>query len=284
MTKEGIFQLIEGGDSLDLQGGQSSQKERSTAGKVYDWVMMLAIVVSLVPLCFKGTIQVLRVAELCCTVLFIIDYLLRLYTADLKLGLGKRSYVRYPFTGWAIIDLLSILPGLMELNPAFRAFRVTRFLKIIRAFRLFRYSKSLNMVIRSLKRRAELLKCVAVIATAYVLLSALVVFNIEPQTFNTFFDAIYWSCISLTTVGYGDITCVTSIGRFFAILSSAFGVAIIALPAGIITSGFIEESSEQRIAALRQERAERDRLQEERDRRQDELIQSIARDSDSWSE
>lgn len=78
-------------------------------------------------------------------------------------------------------------------------------------------------------------------AVAYVLISALVIYNVEPESFETFFDAIYWATISLTTVGYGDIYPVTTIGRIVTMISSVFGIAIIALPSGVITAGYLEE-------------------------------------------
>ena len=82
---------------------------------------------------------------------------------------------------------------------------------------------------------------VGVLAIAYILVSALVIFNVEPDSFDTFFDAIYWATVSLTTMGYGDIYPVTTIGRIVTMVSSIFGIAIIALPSGIITAGFMEE-------------------------------------------
>ena len=78
-------------------------------------------------------------------------------------------------------------------------------------------------------------------AVAYILISALVIYNVEPESFETFFDAIYWATISLTTVGYGDIYPITTIGRIVTMISSAFGIAIIALPSGVITAGYLDE-------------------------------------------
>ena len=74
-------------------------------------------------------------------------------------------------------------------------------------------------------------------------------FNVEPRinpitgdpTFSTFFDALYWATVTLTTVGYGDVCPVTEVGRFVSMLSSIFGVAIIALPSGVITASYMEE-------------------------------------------
>ena len=87
------------------------------------------------------------------------------------------------------------------------------------------------------------------IAVFYVFLTALIMFNVEPHvnpatgatTFGDFFDALYWATVTLTTVGYGDMIPVTDIGRCVSMLSSLFGVAVIALPSGVITASYLEE-------------------------------------------
>lgn len=77
-----------------------------------------------------------------------------------------------------------------------------------------------------------------------VLISALVIFNAEPETFPTMYDAIYWATISLTTVGYGDVYATSEIGKFITMISAVLGIAIVALPAGIIMTGYQEEVKE----------------------------------------
>jgi len=80
-------------------------------------------------------------------------------------------------------------------------------------------------------------------ALGYVIISALVMFNVEPDTFPTMFDAIYWATISLTTVGYGDVYATTQFGRIVTMISAVLGIAIIALPAGIIITSYQNELS-----------------------------------------
>lgn len=82
---------------------------------------------------------------------------------------------------------------------------------------------------------------VLVLAIGYIFVSALVIFQTEPDTFGNFFDAIYWATISLTTVGYGDIFATSTAGRIITMISALMGIAIVALPAGIITAGYMEE-------------------------------------------
>ena len=94
-----------------------------------------------------------------------------------------------------------------------------------------------------LRKQREPLFAVCGLSGAYILISALVIFNVEPQTFDNFFEAIYWATVSLTTVGYGDIYPTSDIGRIITMISSVFGIAIVALPAGIITAGYMDEIS-----------------------------------------
>ena len=82
---------------------------------------------------------------------------------------------------------------------------------------------------------------VCVLAGGYILLSALIMFQVEPDSFETFFDAFYWAVVTLTTVGYGDVYPTTDIGRVVSMISSFMGIAIVALPTGIITAGYMNE-------------------------------------------
>lgn len=86
------------------------------------------------------------------------------------------------------------------------------------------------------KRQKKPLATVLLLAFVYILISAMIVFNVEPDSFNNYFDVIYWATVSLTTMGYGDISPVTTTGRAVAIISSLFGIAIIVLPSDIITA------------------------------------------------
>ena len=204
-------------------------------------VMTVLIVASLVPLCFKDSNPALEAIEYASVVVFILDYLARWVTADLKLGKGALSFVIYPFTPMAIIDLLSILPVFLALNDALRTLRVLRLFRAARAFKLIRYSRSASAISAVFEKQRQALLAVLCFAIAYILVSALVVFNVEPETFNTFFDAVYWAVVSLTTVGYGDLYPSTDVGRTIAMISSLMGVAVVALPSGIITAGMLDE-------------------------------------------
>lgn len=224
-----------------VEPGEGSVKISS----VYDYFMMVVIIASLVPLAFKSENTAFLILDKVCVAIFIADYILRWITADYKFDKKSVvSFIRYPFTAMAIIDLISILPSLTVVNNGFKLLRVLRMIKAFRVFRVFkalRYSKSVDIIINVLKRSKESLVAVGTLAVAYILVAALVIFNVEPDSFNSFFDAIYWATVSLTTVGYGDIYPITTIGRIVTMVSSIFGIAIVALPAGIITAGYMNE-------------------------------------------
>ena len=210
----------------------------------YDFIMMATIVISIVPLAFKETNLFFQWIDYITVAIFIIDYILRLFVADYKLNKSVASFFIYPITPMAIIDLISILPSLTVLNNGFKLlklFRLLRTLKVLRAFKFLRYSRSFDIISNVFKKQKRVLSAVATMAVAYVLISALVIYNVEPESFNTFFDAIYWATISLTTVGYGDIYPITPVGRIVTMISSVFGIAIIALPSGVITAGYLAE-------------------------------------------
>lgn len=233
MTRERLFDIIEkddDGDKLSL---------------AYDLFMIAMILISLIPLAFKGENAVFETMDKMAVIVFIIDYLLRWYTADYKFEKHRwTSFARYPLSTWAIIDLLSILPSLSFISNSFRALRVLRMfraLRVVRVFKALRYSKSFAIIGDVLQQSKRSLIAVGCLAVGYILISALVVFNVEPDSFGNFFDAVYWATVSLTTVGYGDIYPVTTIGRMITMVSAMFGIAVVALPAGIITAGYVNE-------------------------------------------
>ena len=211
---------------------------------IYDYCMIVVIIVSLIPLAFKETNRAFDIIDVVAAIIFIADYLLRLLTADLKAYKGAIAFLRYPFTPMAIVDLISILPTFLPLSAGFRLlkiFRLMRSLRVFRAVKMFRYSKSVTIIVNVFRKQKEPMIAVCSLAVAYVILSALVIFNVEPDTFENFFDAIYWATVSLTTMGYGDIYPVSTAGRIVTMISSFMGIAIIALPAGIITAGYMDE-------------------------------------------
>lgn len=221
--------------------------------RAYDYFIIILVILSAVPLMIKTWTEEIVLLDRAVTILFVIDYLLRWACAD-KMPWAKdrdkwQSFLLYPFTPMAIVDLLSILPVVttfrllptMSLNNFVKVMRILRVFRCVRFFKTMRYSNSFVYLYRALKREAKLLSAVLILAAVYVFVSAAVVFSVEPDTFDNFFEALYWATVTLTTVGYGDLYPVTRVGRIISMISAVFGIAIVAMPAGLITSSFIEE-------------------------------------------
>ncbi len=211
----------------------------SRVSRIYDYFQLTAIILSLVPLAFRDYTTFFAVLEYSCVSLFILDYILRWMTGDFKIKKGVWSFILYPLTPMAIIDLLSILPTFSVINEAFHLFRITRLFKIFRLLKFGRYSKELAILMNVLKEQRSVLLSVLTLAVFYILLTALLMFTVDDK-FETFFDALYWATSALTTVGYGDVYPHNDIGKIISMLSSLVGVAIIALPSGVITASYLQ--------------------------------------------
>lgn len=235
MKRKRVFEIVE----------KSEGNDRLSA--VYDFFMIAVIIISLVPLAFKQENSMLYVIDKAAVVVFIVDYLLRWLTADYKFEKGGAlTFIRYPVSAMALVDLVSILPSFSIVSNGFKVLRVLRMIRALRVFRVMkamRYSKSFEIIGNVLKTSKSSLIAVCALAGGYIIVSALIIFNVEPDSFSIFFDAVYWATVSLTTVGYGDIYPVSTLGRIITMLSSVFGIAIVALPAGIITAGYMNEIS-----------------------------------------
>ena len=222
-------------------------KDGDIVSSIYDFIMIIVIIITIIPLVVKEENELFNYIDIVSGSIFIIDYILRLMTADYKLEQkGTQAFLKYPLTIYAIIDLLSILPSFTAFCDGLKLLRIINLiktLKVIRIFKSFRYNSNINIIGQVIKKSKKPLTVVCGLALGYILISALIIFNIESDTFDNFFDAIYWATISLTTVGYGDIHPTSIEGKVVAMVSSICGIALIALPAGVVTAGYMETLS-----------------------------------------
>ncbi len=227
MGRERIFEIIEVDSSDDPVSAS------------YDKLMILCTIGSVFPLFFKAGNELFDSIESTTVSLFVVDYILRWLTADIKRPKYKLgAFLRYPFTFFALVDLLSILPWLIQGQHTLRLFRIFRAFK---ALRLMRYFTGFRIIARAIRKERKALEAVLLMAVMYIVISALVMFSAEPDNFDTFFNALYWAVVTLTTVGYGDVYPMTDFGRIISMISAFVGIAIVALPTGIITAGFMSE-------------------------------------------
>lgn len=212
--------------------------------KVYDIFIVIVALLSVVPLMFKAGHPMLDLLDIITLYILFADYIFRWITHDINTDkMGVLPFIKYPFTPFALLALISLLPSMGILGPGFRVLRLFRIVTI------FHYSENFSRIADVFKKQKKTLLSVMWIAIFYIFVSALVMFAYEPDTFNSFFDALYWSTTALTTIGYGDMYPVSDIGKLISMVSSIFGIAVIALPAGIITTGFVDEVSRKKEAA-----------------------------------
>ena len=197
--------------------------------------------------------NILRKFEIFSIIIFTIEYILRLCTSTL-LYPDKNSFVarvKYIFSLMAIIDLLSILPFYLPFffNVDLRVLRALRLVRLLRIFKANRYTHAIQKVLFVIKNKStELISSIFVIFIL-MLISSVLMYSVEspvqPEVFKNGFSGLWWAVATFTTVGYGDIYPITSVGRFLSAIIALLGIGLVAVPTGIVTSGFMEASSKE---------------------------------------
>lgn len=176
-------------------------------------------------------------------IIFILEYLLRLWTctADPEYAKPIIGRLKWAKTPYALIDLLVILPYILLM---FTSINLTGLvvLRVFRLFKLVRYSESINLIIRVIKAEKNTLFTTYLVLFIVLIAAATLMYEVEypaqPEAFSSIPAAMWWGVITLTTTGYGDIVPITPLGKMLGTVIALIGIAIFALPAGILASGF----------------------------------------------
>lgn len=212
------------------------------SSRAYDVMITTAVIVGLLPMTLKGENLYTRLIEFLTGFIFLTDYCVRVYTADFKMGYKSiKAYIAYVLTPLAIMDLLAIIPVITLFVPVSGFIRLLKLFRFFRVFKLIRYSKTMIVIANVIRKVKSQLLAVLILILIYIFVSAMLVFQMEQEIFDSFLDALYWATISITTIGYGDISPVTPVGRIITMISALVGMAIIALPTGIITAAYMNE-------------------------------------------
>ncbi len=210
-------------------------------GKIFDLCIIILILASIFMVLIDSVASVhekyahpLRIAEWVITLVFTIEYILRIYVVN--------KPWKYIFSLYGIIDLLAILPGfaffIFSGGQNLIVIRAIRILRIFRIFKLSRYTLAGRTLVMAIYRsREKIFIFIAFILTLVTIFGTLMyLVEGEENGFTSIPESIYWAVVTLTTVGYGDISPVTGLGRFLASIIMIMGYAIIAVPTGIVTS------------------------------------------------
>jgi voltage-gated potassium channel len=185
--------------------------------------------------------------EIFSVTIFSIEYMLRIWSCvenpDYKDG--WRGRLKYVFSFWGVIDLLGIMPFYLTFFTSdLGVIRILRIFRLFRLFRVSRYSHALKLIQDVIKEtKEELLLSFSFILFVLLIGSSAMYFlehTAQPSKFSSIPASLWWGVITMTTTGYGDIYPVTIGGKFFGGIFSILGVALFALPTGILASGFID--------------------------------------------
>ena len=236
---------------------QPATAEGETASRIFDLLITTLVFVSILSIFVmtfdlsEETNRVLNWIERISVIIFSVEYLLRIWTADLLYPDSSpwRARLRYIVSGMAIIDLVSILPFYlpMLLPVNLIGIRAIRLVRLLRIFKLNRYSEALTSIVEVLHRKyREMLVSIFFVFMLLVVASLLIYYaehDAQPDKFTNAFSGLWWAVATLTTVGYGDIYPVTTLGRILGAVIALTGIGMVAVPTSILSAGFVEQLS-----------------------------------------
>ncbi len=244
----------------------SPATQDDTYSRMFDLLVMILIILNVATIVistFDTTEEWLVVfsysVEIVCVLVFGVEYLLRLWTSDLLYPeCGKiKARIKYIFSFMAIIDLLSIMPFTLPFIPDIdqRVADVFRIIRLLRVFKLHRYTSALSSMQIVLKRKASQLTSSVSVIILLTIITSIIIYNIEseaqPDVFINAFSGFWWSVATFTTVGYGDIVPITTVGKLFSSFIAFLGLGLIAVPTGIISAGYVELDNERHEKELK---------------------------------
>lgn len=217
-------------------------------GKTFDIVLLIVIILSIIAVMLESVIEIsakygdqLRIIEWLFTLLFMLEYLLRIITSP--------KPMKYIFSFLGIIDFLAMMPTFLGIffkgSQALIVIRSIRLIRIFRIFKLARYLNEASMIVSAMKHSTPKITVflVGVLSLTIILGTLMYLFEGSQQGgFTSIPKSVYWAIVTLTTVGYGDITPQTFMGQIISSLIMILGYGIIAVPTGIVSGEFIQVS------------------------------------------
>lgn len=212
-------------------------------------LILLSVAIIMVNTCDIPTelLLVNIVIQIVLSVIFTLEYLLRLWSSDFErpeLKAGK-ARLRFVVSIPSIVDLLAILPFWLFILTPFdlRFLGIFRVFRVMRLLRLSFYSKAIAVVGTVLKSCARQLVSALLLLILLLLVASILLYNAEhaaqPEVFDNAFSGFWWAVQTITTIGYGDIYPITVLGKVFGVIIALLGIGVIAIPTGIISASFV---------------------------------------------
>ncbi|HHL34395.1 MAG TPA: ion transporter [Desulfobulbaceae bacterium] len=231
---------------LHLLGPEVEKKLHSRCMVLLVLASAVALVLSSEPSIADHYFLLFMILEAFASSIFLLEYLLRLWSSP-EQDLNRSTLscrLHYVFSVMGLVDLASFLPFFL-LASGYDQTSVLILLQLMRLFKLTRYSPAFGLLADVLKDEAESLLVAITLMFIIFIFASVGIYTFEhevqPEAFGSIPHAMWWAIVTLTTVGYGDVTPVTVYGKIFATLITIVGVGLVSLPAGIIASGFTEQ-------------------------------------------
>lgn len=254
MLKTKIYRIVEKGS------------HGSRFNLIFDYSIMSLIILNLIAIILDTvssihtTFQpVFRIFEIFSISVFSIEYLMRIYVADLTHPSTSkfRSILKFMFSVYGLIDLMAILPFYLPflIKVDLRFLRILRLIRFVRIFKFNRYNNSLNLIWSVIKDKKTELTTTGFMAMLVIVIAAILMYYVEgekqPQAFPNILASFWWAIATLTTIGYGDIVPITPLGKLLSGIIALLGVGLVALPTGLISAGLIEKINKRKQKAIK---------------------------------
>lgn len=256
--KKRIFEIIQIGNRKD------------TISKVFDIFITVVIFLNLAATMTAtfdeaaAYMPVLNGIELVTSIIFLVEYCLRIWTADCLYPdkKGIKAVLRFVFSLSGLIDFFTFFPTFLPFvfPTGMVAFRIFRVIKIFRLFQINAQYDAFSVITNVLKEKKSQLFSSICMILVFMMAASLCMYSLEheaqPEQFRNAFSGIWWSVSTLLTVGYGDIYPITTLGKMMATVISFLGVGMVAIPTGIISAGFVEQYTKLKTLAYHSEEHE----------------------------
>ena len=242
--RKGLFEVLEKDD-----GDNRLSRRFDLFIMIMIFLNMIAVIMETVDAVYVKYDSLFEWFEIISVIVFTLEYAGRIWSCTLieRYSHPIKGRIQFILSPIGLIDLLAILPFYLPFIMSIdgRILRLLRLFRLVRIFKMGRYSTAFRMIANVLNRRKEeLLVTLTIVLLVLVLASSLMYYvehEVQPEAFSSIPATMWWGVATLTTVGYGDVYPITSIGRVLGAFIAIMGIGIFALPAGIIASGFEAE-------------------------------------------
>lgn len=199
---------------------------------------LICFTIETIPSLSLETYKILNTLEVLFVFIFTLEYSARIYFSKQK--------TKFIFSFFGLIDLIAILPFYLSLGLDLRSVRAIRLVRVFRLIKLTRYNKAVNFLSSAFKDSKEELIVFSFLATTLLYLTSVGIYyfekDLQPEAFGSVPQALWWSVVTLTSVGYGDVTPISTAGKIFTSIILFLGIGLISVPSAILVSAFSKAS------------------------------------------